>query len=152
MPERIIIADASCLIALQNIKRLELLKALYSQISITPEVENEFGEALPDWIQIEAIKDVQKKSILQLELDEGEASAIVLALESTDSLLIIDERKGRKTARKLGVKIIGTLGVIILAREHSIIAEVAPILEALENVGFRISVTLKESILKKVGE
>ena len=90
---KLVIADTSCLIVLQKIERLLLLKDIFSEITITQEVANEYGEPLPEWIQITELKDTVKKRILQLELDEGEASAIALALENEDSLVLIDERK-----------------------------------------------------------
>ena len=117
MPERVIIADSSCLIALSNIKELDILQRVYGQITITPEIENEFRENIPDWITIEEVTDKKKIAILELELDKGESSAIALAIEKEDSLLIIDEKKGRNVAKKMGIKITGILGVIVKAKE-----------------------------------
>jgi len=54
----------------------------------------EYGEVLPKWIKVEEVKDIKKTEILKLEIDEGEASSLALAIEKTNSLLIIDERKG----------------------------------------------------------
>ncbi|MCB0641865.1 MAG: hypothetical protein KDC44_09510, partial [Phaeodactylibacter sp.] len=98
MPERIIIADSSCLIALSNIGHLPILQQVYETITITPEVESEVGESLPDWIIVEEVADKRIVSILELELDRGESSAIGLAIEKENSLLIIDEKKGRGVA------------------------------------------------------
>jgi predicted nucleic acid-binding protein len=75
-----------------------------------------------------------------------------LAIENENSLLIIDERKGRLVAKRMGLSIIGTLGVIIKAKENGIIETIKPILEKLEMVQFRISPKLKKQILDKVGE
>lgn len=63
MPEKIIIADSSCLIALSNIGELQILQQVYQQITITPEIENEFGEAILDWIIIEEVTDKKKIEI-----------------------------------------------------------------------------------------
>lgn len=79
---KLIIANTSCLIVLENIGRLELPRTIFDEISITDEIRDEFGLSLPDWIKIHNIYDVQRKSILELELDAGEASAIALALEN----------------------------------------------------------------------
>ena len=152
MPDTIIIADASCLIALSNIGELELLQEIYQEIVITPEVRDEFGEDLPDWILVEAVSDKEKMEILEMQLDKGESSAIVLALEKKDSLLIIDEKRGRAIAKKMGMKITGILGVIIKAKEQGLIDAVKPLIEKLEIVGFRISEKLKNQILKRVNE
>ncbi|MEK6478454.1 hypothetical protein WJR50_13000 [Catalinimonas sp. 4WD22] len=104
MSEQIIIADASCLIGLKNIEQIELLQKVYHKVIITPEVKSEFGEPLPEWIAVEDATDPVRLSILELELDKGEASAIALALENKNSLLIIDEGKGRRVATRLGIK------------------------------------------------
>ena len=152
MPERVIIADSSCLIALSNINELEIFQKVYEQITITPEIEDEFGERIPDWIKVEEVADKMKIAILELELDKGESSAIALAIEKENSLLVIDEKKGRNVAKKMGIKITGILGVIIKAKEIGLIKKVAPLIEKLEKVDFRISKTLKENILRRVGE
>jgi len=152
MPERVIIADSSCLIALSNIGELQLLHQVYEQITITPEIEYEFGEPLPNWITVEEVTDKKKISILELELDKGESSAIALAIERENSLLVIDEKKGRRVAKKMGIKITGILGVAVKAKEIGLIEKVGPIIEKMEKVDFRISASLKEKILKRVGE
>ena len=152
MSNRIIIADASCLIALSNIEELELLQAVYKEVIITPEVQAEFGNPIPKWIKIEEVADTKKTQLLELELDKGESSAIALAVENENSLLIIDERKGRLVAKRMGLLIIGTQGIIIKAKENGIIERLKPILEKLEKVRFRISPKLKKQILDKVGE
>ena len=152
MPEKIIIADSSCLIALSNIGELQILQQVYQQITITPEIENEFGEAILDWIIIVEVTDRKKIEILELELDKGESSAIALAIEKENSLLVIDEKKGRNVAKKMGIKITGILGVIIKAKEIGLIKKITPLIEKLEKVDFRISKTLKEKILRRVGE
>ncbi|MCG8310858.1 MAG: hypothetical protein MI975_25945 [Cytophagales bacterium] len=72
----IVISDASCLIALNNIGLLNILKDLYREVAITQEVKNEFGEPLPNWIKIVKVKDLQKKRELEEVLDKGEASSI----------------------------------------------------------------------------
>jgi predicted nucleic acid-binding protein len=152
MPHSIIIADTSCLIGLNNIGRFDLLRDTYTSISITPEVKLEFGEPLPDWIEITPVPDRQKQLLLELEVDKGEASAIALALEKKDSLLIIDEKKGRKIAKSLGINILGTLGVLIQAKKAGFLSALKPEIEKLEQTGFRISEVLKVNILASVGE
>ena len=152
MSKKIIIADASVLIALSNIDELEFLRKIYTLIIITPQVEEEFGCELPEWIQVQKVLNTNLIMVLKIDLDEGEASSIALALERKNSLLIIDERKGRGIARSMGVSIIGLLGVFIKAKETGIIEEIKPIIEKLESAKFRISKELKNMILERVGE
>ncbi|WP_158859771.1 DUF3368 domain-containing protein [Lunatibacter salilacus] len=96
MPDRIIISDTSSLIALTNIGELNLLKKVYKEIVITPEIAEEYGIEVPDWIKIKQVSDPQKFKLINLELDKGESSGIALALESNSCLLIIDEIYNRQ--------------------------------------------------------
>jgi len=152
MYNRVVIADTSCLISLSRINALNLLFKLYKEIVVTPEVASEFRDNLPDWVIVEEANDKLRAKILCRELDIGEASAITLALESADSLLIIDERKGRKVAKSLGIRIMGTLGVLVLAKEKGLIQLIKPYLTALTKIDFRLSDRLIEGILKRTGE
>ena len=152
MPERIIITDTSALIALSNIGELGILKSLYGTVFVTPQVSNEFGAGLPNWITEEHVNDLQKIELLQLELDLGEASAIALALEKPNSTLVIDEHKGRGLAKRMGVRITGILGVMIKGKNQGVIPAVKPLIMKLDEAGFRISKKLKDQVLELVGE
>lgn len=152
MPDRIIISDTSSLIALSNIGELKIVRQIYKEVVITPEIATEYGMEIPDWIKIKQVNDSQKLRLLDLGLDLGESSAITLALEYDSSLLIIDEKKGRRIAKELGIKITGILGVIIKAKETRIIKKVKPLIEKLEKADFRISPKLKNHILAKAEE
>jgi len=116
MPE-VVICDTSCLIALDNIDELHLLKELYRKIYTTAEVASEFGTKLPDWFEIKSPADHHQQKLLEFQIDKGEASAIVLALELSAKLIILDDYKARLIAKKLGVTITGTLGIIIKAKK-----------------------------------
>ena len=149
MSQNVVIADASCLIVLQNIGELSLLQKLFGEVFITEEIEKEFGLEMPEWIKVKEIQNPAQKNALTLILDKGEASAIALSLEIKNSLLIIDEKKGRRMAQELGLKIIGTLGVILKAGENNLIASVEDLLKKLEKADFYISPNLKNRILQK---
>src|SRR3954463_16742687 len=101
MPKTII-CDTSCLILLDKIGELEILNKLFGTIITTSEVVEEFGQPLPSWLEIKNPIDKNYQSIIEASLDKGEASTIALAIELNDSLLIIDDLKGRKFARQLG--------------------------------------------------
>lgn len=152
MPNVIVIADTSCLIALSKIDAIELLKELYEEIYITEEIALEFGENLPEWVRIENVKNKTYQQLLDLFLDIGEASAIALALEKVDVLLILDDLKGRKEAEKLGFRITGSLGILFKAKKVGLIPELKSYIEKLKAVGFRISPKIEEDILRKSNE
>lgn len=124
MPE--IVSNTTPLISLLKIDKINLLKELFGTVSIPKAVfkELEQGKEKPfyqdinktDWIKIVEIKNKQIKSFL-FDLDEGEAEAIVLAQEINAGLLLLDEKLGRLYAEKLNIKITGTIGILLKAKE-----------------------------------
>ena len=147
--DKIIISDTSCLIALQRIGLLHLLKDLFQEVLITPEVKNEFEYDLPEWILVSEVKNKEKQSELEKKLDKGESSSIALALERKDSLLIIDEIKGRKIAASLKIEIIGTVGIILLADKRGLIKDVFSVIQKLTDEGFRLSDKIIDRLKEK---
>jgi len=129
---KIIISNTSCFIVLANISALHLLQDTYGHIATTLEVAAEFGQPLPDWIEIKAAADRQLQKVLALQLDKGEASAIALAIEMPDSTIILDDYKARKVAEKLHLDITGTIGVIIKAKLKGIIPSIRPYLDKIK--------------------
>ena len=146
--EKVVIADTSCLIVLTKIKALPLLNLLYKEVYITPEIAQEFGEVLPKWIIIEEVSNKKIIRLLNNLLDLGESSAIALAFEKENVLLILDDLKGRKEAEKLGLSFTGTLGVLHRAKKENHIKIIKPYIHSLKAVGFRISTKVEEEILK----
>jgi len=149
---KIIISDTSCFIILTNIGELSLLQKLYSKITTTIEIATEFGEPLPEWVEILSVKSKDTQRLLELQIDKGESSAIALALEFSDSLLILDDIKARKVATQLGLSITGTLGIIIKAKLEGIIPSVIPILNKIKQTDFRLSNEVELQVLKAAME
>jgi len=147
-----IISDTSCLILLDKIGELVILNKLFGTIITTSEVADEFGLPLPSWIEIKQPADKKYQSIIEASVDKGEASAIALAIELDDCLLIIDDLKGRKFANQIGLTIIGTIGVIVDAKLAGIIPSVKPVIEKIRSTNFRITDQLEAIILKRAGE
>lgn len=148
----LIISDTSCLILLNKIGELELLRKFGRAVLVTPAIASEFKETLPPWIEIASPSHNRYLEILQFELDEGEASAIALALEMDDSALLIDELKGRKVAGMLNLKYSGTFGLLLRAKQEGFISRVKPILEKVRATDFRFSEKLLEIVLEQAGE
>jgi predicted nucleic acid-binding protein len=119
----IVVSDNSPLQYLILIECIDVLPALYGQVLTTPQVIEELSHAktpdavrawvqtLPIWLKIES---PLKVNFLE-SIDVGEASAISLAQERHAELVLIDERAGGETARRLGIQVVGTLGVLIEA-------------------------------------
>ncbi len=150
--QRTIISDASCLILLDKIGHIEILNQLFGQIVTTSVIAQEFDRPLPEWIHLQEPVDKNYQNIIQTSVDKGEASAIALAIELDDCLLIIDDMKGRQLAIQLGLTITGTLGVIVNAKESGFISSVKPLLEQIKQTNFRMSDKVEQEILRKAGE
>jgi len=149
---RVIISDTSCLILLDKIGALNLLSKLFGEITITREIAEEFNKKLPNWFKIANPENRTYQTILEASLDIGEASALALALEQKDCLVIIDDLKARNFAAKLGLSITGTLGVLIDAKLSGHINSVKPLLHKIKSTNFRISPELEKQILEKADE
>jgi len=147
----IIVSDTSCLILFNKIGELELLKKLFGKLHITDTVLNEYKQPVPDWINIVNLKtDIHKG--LSGFLDPGEATSIALASEYEESLLIIDEIKGRKAAKEMEISVTGSLGVLVAAKSKGHIQAVKPLIEKIQKTNFRMSEELIERVLDKVNE
>lgn len=145
-----IVTDSACLIGLERIGHLDLLPALFEPILIPPEVNREFGVIFA-WLRIESPSDAAMVATLKLLVDDGEAEAIALASERK-MRIILDDRQARLVAKNLDISIIGTVGVLVQAKQVGIIAMLKPVLSKLEAKGFYISNALKEEALRIAGE
>jgi predicted nucleic acid-binding protein len=149
---KVIISDTSCLIILNKIGELDLLRQLYKTVTITHDILLEYGENLPDWIEVCQVRDNYRQQLLEMQIDKGEASAIALALETADNIVILDDWKARKVAERLGLSVTGTLGVIIKAKNSGMISSIKPYLDKIRKSNFRISEELEQIALKEANE
>ena len=147
-----IISDTSCFIILTNIGELELLHKVYGKVVTTDDIATEYGEVLPEWVEIAKVKDKYKQQLLEMQIDKGESSAIALALEIPESTVILDDYKARKIAEKLGIAYTGTVGVIIKAKLKGIIPSIKPLLMKIKQTNFRLSADIELQALKEAKE
>lgn len=127
-----VVSNTTPIISLLKLNRLDLLSHLYKKIHIPSAVykEIEAGKAKGyyqdlskiDWIDIVEIQDKQAVKYF-LDLDAGEAEAIVLATEINADLIILDEKLGRFHAKHADLKVTGTIGVLIKAKVAGLINE-----------------------------
>ncbi len=155
----IVISDTSALSNLALVDHLWLLEAIYQTVIIPDVVASELAAASNptvsailqlEWIQTQSLENSQLADQLQQErgLDAGEAKAIALALELQADDLLIDERLGRQEALRLGLSIIGILGILLVTKQRSLISQVQPVMDALINqAGFRVSPQLYQRVL-----
>lgn len=150
----VVVSNTSPLILLLQINKLDLLRKLFGKILISKEVFNEIKDKsqkkhLLDEIKKGWIKKIfaPKLNVLH-NLDSGEASSISLALQFNKSLLIVDDKKARDFALSVGLEIIGTIGVLILAKKLKLISGTKEIFNQLINNKLWISETLYNQIFK----
>jgi hypothetical protein len=160
----IVVSDASPVIRLAIVGRLELLRLLYGTLVLPRTVHREIvedGVGLPgaseiegaSWIEVRDVADLALVAALQKHLDEGEAEAIALAVELKPDLLLMDEKRGRDEATRRGIRLIGILGTLAEAKRRAILPEIRTILDDLrDKAGFRISPALYARVLQDNGE
>jgi predicted nucleic acid-binding protein len=159
----VVVADAGPIIALSAVGCLDLLQGLYGRIIVPRAVLNEVL-ALPGapgsevaeraWVDVndEVLDNDPVVVGLMSTLDLGEACAIALAARLQADLCLIDERRGRAVARQLGVRIKGTIGVLVDAKHRGLLQEVAPVLKALRDAGVFLSDAVVAAALREADE
>ncbi len=149
MSERVV-ADSTCLIALERIGQIKILPVLFEPVLIPPAVAQEFGISLP-WLKVERLSDRALAAALKMMIDDGEAEAIALSQEQK-CRIILDDRQARRVGQDMGLRVIGTVGILILAKKRGILPTVKPVLQNLDDIGFYISAALKAEVLRLVEE
>lgn len=140
-----IVSDSTCLIALERIGSVEILPALFGSILIPPVVQREFGISIP-WLMVTELTDPSVAVTLKMIVDDGEAEAIALARQH-NCRIITDDRRARSVARQYGLDIVGTVGILVLAKQRGIVSSIRPLLTKLEHIGFYFSTALREEVL-----
>lgn len=157
----IVVSDTSPITNLHAIGELQLLRTLYGVLHIPSAVDRELRvgvergvhpplEGERDWL---IVHSVAVQLAAPRALDWGEIEAIALAQALKAGLLLMDDWAGREFARGLGLKVIGTLGVLVDAKRAGILLAVRPVLDRLiEQAGFWVSETLYQQVLTSVDE
>ena len=158
---RKVVSNTTPIISLLKVGKLEILKELYQELFIPYEVylEIEAGKNTEyytdltkvEWIRIVKIQS-EKSLLFFLDLDKGEAEAIVLANETNADLIILDETLGRFHAKHVGLNVTGTIGILLKAKENGIIDKIKPILNELSQKGIWLSEKLIKQTLTKASE
>ena len=159
------IANSSVLIALSLIGQLNLLNKRFPEGILIPQavwrevVEAAQGRpgsaevASASWIRACSVEDRDLVSVLRIELDEGEAEAIALCREQSTGQVLLDEKDARRVARRLGLMVLGTVGLLIWAKRRGLVASLREQLDALQIQGkFRLSQSGYHEALRAVGE
>ena len=145
------IPDTSCLIHLDRIGRLDLLCALFDDIGIPPTVVSEYGSC-PSGIRRLERPQTALVQLLRRTVDAGEAEVIASATTLPNSFVILDDAAARAEAHALDLAVVGTVGVLLRAKQAGEIGAVAPLLDALRGNDFWMSEALYRHALERAGE
>ena len=160
----IVISNTSPITNLAAVGQLAILQQLYQTVFIPDAVYAELTTGKDShsqeveirtrsWIEVKPVANQTFEAALHMELDPGEAAALALAVEMKADLLLLDERRGRSIAARLGLRFVGLLGVLIEAKRQGYLAAVKPILEDLiTKAGFWVSQRLHARVLEAAGE
>ena len=158
----LIVSDSGPLIALASCEQLALLPALFAHIHVPEQVMRETAwvkkpgaAAVTAFVQmsgtVQPDRDNELTHDLLRHLDAGEVQAIACAVELKCPVLI-DERKGRQMAVARGVPIVGVLGILLLAKQKGLIAEIAESIRVMRLHGYLLGDDLIERVLAVAGE
>lgn len=157
----VVIADASPFVHLDRIGRLDLLPAVFGHVVVPAIIAAEVGKGGHRYPGIDVrtlawVTVLPDRSDPDLAADPdlhvGEVAALSIARATPNHLLVIDDLGGRTAAQRLGLRFIGTAGTIIRARKLGVIPAAAPIFDALAARGFRLSASVRQVLLRQVGE
>lgn len=155
-----VFSNTTPLIALSAINQLELLPRLFGQVYITDEVLNECAVGgrivVPNlreisWVIHTTYRPAMMPHIL-LELDWGEKATILAAQEHQADLVLIDEKLGRNVAEYLGLRVSGTLGVLLKAKRENLIPSFKHAAHSMREQGIFFQSRLIEKLAETVGE
>ncbi len=156
---KVVIADTGVLISLIHINQLELIEQIFGEYYIAKAVWielNNYDNPNFDKSQLEKIKpkvkEIQSRNYLTMIMDYGESESSILYEEIQADYLLIDDNKARKIAESLNINCIGTLGILLKAKEKNLVNELRPIFIEFMQTGRYFSKTLLNNILKQIEE
>lgn len=160
----IVVSNTTPLIGLASIDRFDLLQILFGEVHIPQAVYSEAvvagredggakrQVASADWVKTAQVGDRLAVEVLLDELDLGESEVLVLAREMNADWVLMDEKKGRRKLDQLGVQKIGTVGILLKAKQVGLLSAIRPDLELLRSQGFSISQMVIDAVLKQADE
>lgn len=155
----IVVSNTSPLTNLAAIGQADLLTRLFQTIVIPIGVWRELQApertwpgktalANAPWLQKQEVQNLALVTVLRRDLDLGESESIALAIELQADFILLDEREGRRVAQRLGLNVIGVLGVLLEAKKRGYATAVHPLMDALrQTAGFYLSEAVFRHVL-----
>jgi predicted nucleic acid-binding protein len=154
----ILIADSSALVALSIVNKLDVLEELFGDVYVPRAVYDEIRREnkaesyeLANYCK-DRVLDIQSSANFNVSLGKGESEAIVLYSEKGADFLLCDDKKAKKFAQSFGLKVIGSLGILLKAKKAKLINEIAPLIEILKGSKIFIDDKTYNLVLKMAEE
>jgi predicted nucleic acid-binding protein len=157
----IVVCDASPVIALARCDALSLVDALFDSVLVPQTVYRELtvrdkpeADKIAAWAhgKVVVAANQRLRSALNLLLDAGESEAMTVYWEKGADFLLMDEKKGRKVAALNEMHVVGTLGILVTAKQKGLIPAITPAVDRLRHSDIRISEELYRKTLALAGE
>lgn len=158
----LVASDTSPLLNLALIERLDLLRTQFSEVTVPRRVWDELTEGEDGLDALHELRDDDFLRIVEVErsdlfvevfheLDHGETAAVCYAVEHDADLVLLDERDGRRVARRHDLEVTGVIGVLLRGAKTEAV-DLRQELDALREAGFWISDDLYSRALSEVDE
>ncbi len=158
----LVIADTSVLQYLYQVGRLHLLHDVLGPVIVPQAVADELAEgrrigvAVPDpaqypWLTVQTVAGAVLLP-LAWDLGRGEREVLALALEQAGALVLLDDALARRAARLLEIPVIGTLGLLLKAKQMGLVPALAPVLDQLDRLNFRVHPDTRRHVLRLAQE
>lgn len=163
----LVVSNTSPITNLAAVGHLDLLQALYAQITIPEEVRDELvlggsgnnpgaREVMSEpWFVVVGVDAQERSKIVQAfpALDAGEVAALALAVERSADLILLDDKDARHAASTLNLSRVGIVGILLAAKSSGMVPLIRPILDDLRSrAGFRLSEATYQDALRNAGE
>ena len=156
---KLVVADTGALISLGHIEHIGLLEEVFGDFYIAQAVweelqnyENpEFNDNILNDLKGRVVK-IKSRNHLSMVMDYGESESVILYEELQADYLLIDDNKARIVAESLNINCIGSIGLLIKAKQKGLIVELRPIFEKWISIGRYFSRKLLNKILTDLGE
>lgn len=156
----LVIADTSALVALAACDALPLLDQLFQDVRVPPAVFHEC--TVPGKPEAERLEAYLQGKIAEVDLNEfiiavaglgqGELEAMALYKRLHADRLLVDDYRARRVAGLNGIEVVGSLGILLRAKESGLISAVRPLLTAIQSAGIHYSEQLVGEALHLAGE
>ncbi len=159
---REVFCNTSPLQYLHQLGLLRILSEMAGRIVVPPAVVAELSAGIAkglnvpnvsglDWVEVRLPSSAHATGLVT-DLGAGETQVLALALESRQSIALLDDSLARRVASALGIPVQGTLGLLLDAKKKRLVESIAPLLDQLQSLGFRLDPHTRAVVMRLAGE